>query len=144
MWLSVAFPTCPSCKKNSNQCFHKNCPKSGKKPMEIDPETSRVKCPSCNSEWNIMDTNYYCSCGYIFLAKDVSVEIDAIVANARLIAQELKREAEAHQRIINMTTSAIETRAKDTIIKKFGEKIWQALKSFLPTIVVAIRKWLEK
>lgn len=144
MWLSVAFPTCPSCMKNSNKCYHRNCPEGAKEPMEIDPESSFVHCPSCDKSWNIKESSYYCSCGYVFSADDVSIELDAIVANARLIVQEMKRAAETQKRINDMTTADIEVKAEQTIKKTFGEKLWESLKGLLPTIVLAIKTWLQK
>ncbi len=143
MWLSVAFPTCPNCNKNANKCYHKNCPKGATKPMEINPDTSFVRCPSCDKTWPIKESNYYCSCDYIFTAEDVSVEIEAIVATARLIAQEIKRTSETKKRINEMTIEAIENTATTTIKKSFGEKVWSALKDALPIIVAAIRMWLK-
>lgn len=142
MWLSVAFPTCPSCTKNANKCYHKNCPKGAKHPMEINPDTSFVRCPSCNKEWYIMDSNYYCSCGHAFTANDVSIEVNAIVANARLIAQEMRRNAATRSRINNLTNNDIETRTESTIRKTFGDKVWNIIKGSLPAIVETIKIWL--
>lgn len=143
MWLSVAFPTCPSCMKNSNKCYHRNCPSGGKEPMEINPDTSFVCCPSCGKSWHIKESSYYCSCNYVFSAEDVSVEVDAIVANARLIAQEMKRNAETQKRISSMTTTEIEIKAEKTIRKTFGDKLWETLKNALPAIVAAIKACLN-
>lgn len=143
MWISVAFPTCPSCHNNSHTCFHRNCPNGAKEPMEIDPETSYVKCPSCNKSWHIKQSNYYCSCNYVFSAEDVSVEIDAIVANAKLIARELERNIASKNRIKELTDNAIETKTKNIIKTKFGEKVWTVLKNILPTIVAVVRTWLK-
>lgn len=110
--------------------------------MEINPDTSFVRCPSCEKSWNIKESNYYCSCEYVFSAEDVSIEIDAIVANARLIAQEIRRSAETQRRIRVMTESDIGVEAEKTIKHTFGEKIWETLKGLLPAIVAAVRAWL--
>ncbi len=142
MWLSVAFPTCPSCRNNSHKCYHRDCSSGGKKPMEINPDTSYVRCPSCGESWHINKSNYYCTCNYVFSANEVSDEINAIVANAKLIANELKRNAETWQRMHSITNRDIEIKTKETIKSNFGEKVWDVLKSFLPTIVEAVKKWL--
>lgn len=142
MWLSVAFPTCPRCRSNSNQCYHKDCRSGARKPMEIDSDTSMVRCPSCGQSWHIKESNYYCTCDYVFSAYDVEVEIDAIVANAKLIAQEIRRTAATRARINALTTRDIELKAQDTIKKTFGAKIWEALKDMLPAIVAAVKAWL--
>lgn len=142
MWLSVAFPTCPRCRSNSNKCYHKDCPSGGYDPMEINSDTSYVRCPSCNRSWHIKESSYYCTCNHVFSAYDVEVEVDAIVANARLIAQEIQRTAATRQRINAMTTRDIETKARETIKKSFGEKVWAALKDMLPAIVAAVKAWL--
>jgi uncharacterized membrane protein len=111
--------------------------------MEINPDTKDVRCPSCGRQWYIADTTYYCTCDYIFSAKDVSIEIEAIVANARLIAQEIERAAASRSRIDALTNHAIEITAEKTIKKKFGEKIWTVVKSILPALVSVVRKWLH-
>lgn len=143
MWLSVAFPTCPQCGENSNKCFHRNCPAGAKEPMEINADTAHVRCPSCKKEWHIMDSNYFCSCDYVFSADDVSIEVNAIVANAKLIAQEIKRATETQKRINAITNSEIEITVKHTIRKTFGDKLWETIKSVLPAIVTAVRAWLN-
>lgn len=143
MWLSVAFPTCPSCRNNSNKCYHKTCPQGGKIPMEINPDTAHVRCPSCGKSWHIKESNYYCNtCNYRFSAEDVRIEIDAIVANAKLIAQEMKRIANTRERINTMTYHDIENIAKSTIKKTFGEKLWEIIKKSIPAIVETIKAWL--
>lgn len=142
MWLSVAFPTCPKCNNNSHKCYHRNCPNGAKKPMEIDPDTSFVHCPSCDSKWEIKDSNYFCSCGYTFTATEVSDEINAIIYNAKIIANELRRTAHTISRINTLTDREIEIKTENTIKKKFGEKVWHTIKTFLPTIIVAVKNWL--
>ena len=143
MWLSVAFPTCPRCNNNANKCYHKGCPKGAKHPMEIDPDTAFVRCPTCDKKWGIKESNYFCSCGYSFSANEVSDEINAIIYNAKIIANELKRTAMTINRIHILTENEIETKAKNTIIKKFGTKVWNAIKAFLPTIFLAVKSWLD-
>lgn len=110
--------------------------------MEINPENSFVRCPSCGDNWHIKASNYYCSCNYIFSADDVKEEIDAIVINAKLIAKELQRSASTWNRIESYTNREIEIKAENTIKKSFGAKVWDALKGVLPTIVKAVRAWM--
>ena len=141
MWLSVAFPTCPKCQNNSNECYHRNCPQGAQNPMEINPETSYVKCPSCKKEWPIKASNYFCSCNYVFSAKEVSIEIDAIVANAKLIVAEMRRQDATLSRIARLTDHDIAVKAEATVKKKFGEKIWMFLKRSLPIIIDVVKTW---
>ncbi len=143
MWLSVGFPTCPSCENNNNRCYHKDCPKGAKEPMQINPDTSVVQCPSCSYEWHIKDSRYYCSCGHVFSADDVIEEVDAIIINAKLIAKELRRAASTRERISSMTTRDIEIKAESTIKKSFGETLWNLIKKSIPSIVVAIKEWFN-
>lgn len=142
MWLSVAFPTCPKCRNNSNECFHRNCPQGAQKPMEINPDTAYVRCPSCEKEWPISSSNYFCTCNYVFSANDVSIEIDAIVANAKLIAAEMRREYATRCRIESLTEHDIASTTEATVKKKFGEKIWMFLKRSLPIVVYVVKKWI--
>ncbi len=111
--------------------------------MEINTDTSYVRCPSCKKEWHIMSSNYFCSCDYVFSAEDVSIEVNAIVANAKLIAQEIKRASETQKRIAAITNSDIEIRVEHTIRKTFGEKLWETIKGVLPAIVATVKAWLN-
>lgn len=142
MWLDVAFPRCPSCGKNANQCYHRDCPSGGRKPMEINSDSAYVKCPSCTTSWHIRESSYYCSCGYVFSASEVSDELDAIIANAKLIANELKRSMNTRNRINNITDQVIADLAADTIKKGFGEKVWNVIKKSIPAIIQAVKGWL--
>ena len=142
MWLSVAFPRCPHCGDNANQCYHKDCPKGGKLPMEINSDNAYVRCPSCEREWPIKQSDYYCSCGYVFSADDVSDELNAIIINAKLIANDLKRKIETKNRIERITDTVIANTASDVIKSSFGERVWNLLKSAIPAIVQAVKGWL--
>lgn len=142
MWMSVAFPTCPKCAKNANKCYHKNCPKGGRTPMQIDSDTSDVRCLDCGKSWKIKESEYYCSCGYVFSARDVSLELDAIISNAKLIASEIERTKLTKERIQAMTDREISRKATDTIKRIGGERVWNMIKNVLPTIVEIIKKWL--
>ena len=75
--------------------------------MEINSDNSEVMCPSCGDHWPIWSSSYYCSCGYVFSATEVSVEVEAIVANAKLIANELRRSMETRNRISAITDKVI-------------------------------------
>ena len=144
MWMSVAFPTCPRCFENANKCYHKNCPKGGKTPLEIDSDTPNVRCLDCGKSWGIKESEYYCSCGYVFSAQDVSLEIEAIIVHARLIAAEIERNKLTKERIQSMTDKEISRKATDTIKRIGDDRIWSIVKNVIPTIVTIIKKWLFK
>lgn len=142
MWLSVAFPTYPKCRNNSHKCYHKNCPNGATHSMEINPDNAYVRCPSCGKSWPIKESSYYCTCDYVFSANEVCDEINAIVANAKLIANEIRRSASTWNRMEKLTNNEIEIKTEKTIKSSFGEKVWTVVKNFLPAIVEAVRKWL--
>ena len=110
--------------------------------MEIDSDTAEVKCPSCGDHWPIRSSSYYCSCGYIFSADEVSDEVNAIIYNAKLIANELRRTMDTRSRISAITDKVIADVAADTIKKGFGERVWNLLKKSIPAIIQAVKGWI--
>lgn len=141
MWMSVAFPRCPKCRENGNQCFHKDCKKGGHAPLEIDTDTAQVRCPSCERSWYIRSSTYHCKCGKVFPAEEVSDELDAILVNARLIAKELKRQRDTANRIATITDNVIADIAADSIKKGFGQDYWKKFTHLIPGIVAIIKSW---
>jgi len=91
-----------------------------------------------------MGSAYYCKhpCNYVFSANDVSVEVNAIVANARLIAAEIRRTEGTRARIESMVNREIEIKAETVIKKTFGQKVWELMKKSISAIVVAVKRWL--
>ena len=82
-WITFLFPKCPSCSKQWGNSYHKNCTFNGQ--LLVEPYERQVKCESCSKKWHILDTKFYCSCGYQFYASEVK---DAL-STTQLLRQRL-------------------------------------------------------
>jgi len=95
MLIPLPFPKCYNCYMNYNESYHKDC--GGV--LEIDPKTLEVYCKSnASHHWNIWTSQYHCSCGNVFEAKDVKYAVDEIIENCKLCAEELDLMQQAYWR----------------------------------------------
>ena len=85
MRVSLPFPKCHSCGKDSVISYHRNC--GGK--MQVEIQTDEVYCEKCKHHWNIWDSKYHCSCGAIFEAREVRKALMEVLACCRACADEL-------------------------------------------------------
>jgi hypothetical protein len=68
-YIAFPFPKCPICGKQWGKNYHKNCIFNGQ--VLVEPYQRRVKCEYCSEEWHILDSKFYCSCGYKFYPSEV-------------------------------------------------------------------------
>jgi hypothetical protein len=52
--------------------------------MLVDPFAKTAKCNSCGQTWNIWDSNFHCSCGNAFTAKEAESAVKAVLNDACL------------------------------------------------------------
>ena len=149
MKVDVSFPRCPSCTNDdydNDKSYHKNCSSGGRIPLVINTDTSWIYCPSCDPRyergWRITDSVYYCAHGHTFSAAEVMDEVNAIVANAKLIANELKRTYATQQRIRDLTQTSVTNTIEMVIKKHAGQTVWNLLRRSVGAIVSAVGKWL--
>lgn len=90
MKVQVSFPKCRVCRNEAPKSFHKDCPNGGGVPLEIDPQSKIIYCSKCGNNWRIYDSTYYCSCGSIFTAKQVSDEVEYVIKLSKLVADEIR------------------------------------------------------
>lgn len=93
-WLPFPFPECPNCRQQWAYSYHYGCPLSGQ--VEVDPDSSQVRCQSCREGCSIWENEFICSCGNQFRPSDVQAAMNDIIATARLFAmlvESNKREA---------------------------------------------------
>jgi len=81
--MTFYFPKCPKCQKSWRENFHRNC--LGKGRLLVEPYKRQVICDSCRQEWHIMNSKFYCSCGYSFKAS----EVENAVSTTQLLRQRL-------------------------------------------------------
>ena len=88
MNIPLPFPYCPECGNDSRYCYHASDDCEGL--LEIDPDTEVVLCTKCQHAWNLRDSRYHCSCGNTFLAKDIEAELDELIEDCKICAEELE------------------------------------------------------
>ena len=119
MRVQIPFPKCKSCYNDSPKSFHKSCRLGGNDPLEINPSTNMVYCPTCAEEWDIFTTTYYCSCGSVFFAKDVADEVEYIIMLSAYVAEEIKIAQISKRRRQELSSSSFSDFTLNTL-KKIG------------------------
>ncbi len=82
-WMAFPFPKCPSCGKQWGKNYHKDCLFNGQ--LLVEPYERQVKCESCSEQWHILNSKFYCSCGYQFY----SSEVETALSTTQLLRQRL-------------------------------------------------------
>ncbi|NET42194.1 hypothetical protein [Okeania sp. SIO2B3] len=82
-WIAFLFPKCPSCGKQWGKNYHRGCTFNGQ--LLVEPYKRQVKCESCRDNWHILDSKFYCSCGYQFYAS----EVEDALSTTQLLRQRL-------------------------------------------------------
>lgn len=135
MYIQLPFPLCPKCHNKTMDSFHKNC--GGK--LQINPSINEVYCPKCNKKWNIWDSNYYCSCGNVFTAKDIYNELKNILELCQLCADELNMQSMAKRKRVELVYSA-----KRSYVEKFVKSVGYVAGVLFQNIVRIIMDFLTK
>ncbi|MGI0498736.1 hypothetical protein ACOKW7_07920 [Limnospira platensis CENA597] len=68
-YIPFYFPKCPSCGKQWGKNYHRSCIFNGE--LLIEPYQRQIKCDSCGEQWYVLDSKFYCSCGYQFYPSEV-------------------------------------------------------------------------
>ncbi|WP_254568507.1 hypothetical protein [Oscillatoria sp. HE19RPO] len=87
-WIAFPFPKCPNCGKQWGKNYHRNCLFNGQ--LLVEPYQRQVKCEFCIEQWHILNSKFYCSCGYQFYSSEVE---DALSTN-QLLRQRLMKKLE--------------------------------------------------
>ncbi|MCT7952062.1 hypothetical protein NG798_19880 [Ancylothrix sp. C2] len=82
-WITFPFPKCPSCGKQWGENYHKDCVFNGQ--LLVEPYQRQVKCESCSAQWYILDSKFYCYCGYEFYPS----EVEDALSTTQLLRQRL-------------------------------------------------------
>jgi hypothetical protein len=131
-WIPLPFPQCPTCSRKWASSFHKSC--QSNQPIQVEIESLWAHCPTCQHQWPVDDTTFFCSCGREFSASEVS---DALTA-AELIRARLLSKIEsltgADRRITELSSSSLSDWLR-SVSFSVGEAAGQA--------VLAFRKWLS-
>ena len=131
-WIPFCFPKCPSCKKAWGKNFHKNCSFNGQ--LLVDPYQRQVRCDSCHKEWYVMNSEFYCSCGYTFQAS----EVENALSTTELLRQRLI------QKINEMDSfeRSIKTKSQSSF-KQWISSISYEIGRFLGTTASTAQKLIE-
>jgi len=105
-WIAFPFPKCPHCGKQWGKNYHRNCIFNGQ--ILVEPYQRQVKCEFCIDQWHILNSKFYCSCGYQFYSSEVE---DALSTN-QLLRQRLMKKLEEmdfyEKSIISKSTNSFE------------------------------------
>jgi len=88
-WMAFPFPKCPSCGKQWGKNYHKDCLFNGQ--LLVEPYERRIKCESCSEQWHILDSKFYCSCGYQFYSSEVETALSTTQLLRQRLLQKLMR-----------------------------------------------------
>lgn len=91
MRVNISFPKCRICGNETMKSFHKDCPKGGNTPLEVDVDSEIVYCNSCGIHWKIFDSTYYCSrCNNVVDAKDILDDVKYTIDLAKLVIKQIQ------------------------------------------------------
>ena len=88
MRIRLPFPKCPVCHEENETSIHKDCGGT----LEIEVNTDEVYCTKCGHHWNIWDSNYHCTCGHVFAAKDIQSTLATLLAMCHVCAREIENQ----------------------------------------------------
>lgn len=101
MYVPMPFPYCNRCRKKHPNSYHNYNGCHGL--LEIDPSTETVRCTGeCKKTWNIWNSEYHCSCGKVFVAKEIKNSVNELIEDCRLCAEELALMQDAYWRRANL------------------------------------------
>lgn len=104
-WIPLPFPKCPKCHNSWSLSYHKDCPHNSD--VEVETILKRSRCSPCNLEWSTLDGQFHCSCGHVFIGREVE--------SAILKTLELKEKLAHYLKEMDFDERRIEVIAKDSI-----------------------------
>lgn len=103
--IPLPFPTCSNCTQSWVECRHRSCQAQGK--LLIEPRSRIVQCDACYKEWELSQTTFYCSCGYIFQASDVENAINTVNLLKEQLLQQIRSMEQAEISIQQTTQESL-------------------------------------
>ncbi|MER7750178.1 hypothetical protein ABT013_33465 [Streptomyces bacillaris] len=129
-WVEFAFPNCPACSCSWAVSRHRACPAdqigappAGGGGLDVDPDTSQVRCTGCRRTWGVWETRFHCSCGHRFDAQEVEEAVREIIRVASLLAVVLAQQAQdlvEIRRAGEVSFRAWASRFADTVAASLG------------------------
>jgi hypothetical protein len=132
IWMPLPFPTCPSCYNSWVICYHRNCYVNGE--IVAEPYLRLAKCEGCSSQWDIMQTTFYCSCGHIFQAS----EVEKALSTATLLRSRLIQ----HIQSIDQAEDYI-SRTTNKSFSQWLDKLSYELGKLVGKTAAQLRKWIQ-
>jgi hypothetical protein len=81
-WMPLPFPKCPRCHDSWVKSYH-DCFSNGE--VLVEPYQRQAKCCGCSKQWDLLNSNFNCSCGYTFSAS----EVENALSTTQLLKQRL-------------------------------------------------------
>ena len=105
-WIAFPFPKCPSCGKQWGKNYHKDCLFNGQ--LLVEPYQRHVKCESCSAQWYILDSKFYCSCGYQFYPSEVEDALSTTQILRQRLLQKINEMESYEKSIISKSNSSFQ------------------------------------
>jgi hypothetical protein len=105
-WICFLFPKCPNCQKAWGKSYHKNCFSNGE--LLIEPYQQLVRCESCSETWNILNSKFYCSCGYEFYSSEVEDALSTTQLLRNRLLQKINEMDSYEKHIISKSQNSFE------------------------------------
>lgn len=105
-WICFPFPKCPNCRKTWAKNYHRNCFLNGE--LLVEPCQKLVKCESCYEQWNILDSKFYCSCGYEFYPSEVQDALSTTQLLRNRLLEKINEMDSYEQRIISKSENSFQ------------------------------------
>ena len=138
MLVPLPFPPCPVCHSNGKQCFHRNC--GGLLEVDPDSDSYEVFCKKCGKHWSLINSKYFCSCGYSFEAEEIKEKLDYIIELCKICAKELELESKSKQLRIDVTKDSVGVFISG-ILKSLGMLSGMLLESIIQVILEFWKKF---
>jgi hypothetical protein len=105
-WICFPFPKCPNCQKAWGKNHHRNCLSNGE--LLVEPYQKLVRCESCSETWNILNSKFYCSCGYEFYPSEVEDALSTTQLLRNRLLQKLNEMDSYEKRIISKSQNSFQ------------------------------------
>lgn len=136
-WIPFPFPKCPKCQKSWATNYHRDC--SFNAELLVEPYQRQVKCSSCSQQWHILDSQFYCSCGYQFN----SSEVEDALSTTQLLRQRLLQKINEMDRYEQSIISKSQNSFQDWVYN-ISYEIGRVLGTTASKAQELIKKFFEK
>jgi hypothetical protein len=104
-WIPFPFPKCPRCHDSWVKSYH-DCLFSGE--VLVEPYQRQAKCEGCSKQWNLLNSNFNCSCGYTFQSREVESALSTTQLLRNRLLQKLNEMDNYEKNIMSKSQSSFQ------------------------------------